>query len=591
MARYTKASIQSLRDHTDIVEIIGHYVPLKRAGAAYKGCCPFHDEKTPSFTVNKASGHYHCFGCNAHGDSISFLMQHERMTFHQSVEYIAERMGVQLVQEESQSIEEIEEEKKKNKLKLCNEAAMLFFHENLRKSSEAQVARDYLAKRAISDEFISAFGLGYMASSQEGQLINHLLKKGCTRQEMGDAGLLAKGSGREFFIDRIVFPILDARGFVVGFSGRKIKESTFGGKYINTPETLLFKKNRTLFGLYYSKKKIAKERACILVEGQVDALQLIHAGFQMTVATLGTAFSQSHVDMLKGLGVEQVFLAFDQDVAGLASAKKAGQLLQTSGIDVKVVLYEEAKDPDELLAKGGSLLFFDKLMAASGFLEFLVAEAKKTFDFSSPTEKQKAVEEIRLQVFGWNNSILIHESIHKLSQLTSIPEALLKEGMVSLVPMRVAKEVPLQQKKMAYDQLEGELLRWLFFSLETHPEISVLVKKHFSACELQTPLFQRLLDVFLHLVESKRPLLVGTLLDFFDTEELGEYIKLFSEPLLRLDKASIAVKELLNKIKERNWRLQREKIREAMQQAAGDEQQQLCLAKELALLTKKPSVV
>lgn len=590
MARYTKASIQALREQADIVDIISKYVPLKKAGAYYKGCCPFHDEKTPSFTVHKGTHSYHCFGCGAHGDVISFLMQHEKLDFQQALHFLAERTGVGLVLAEEQSQAEIEEDKKKARLRACNEEAMLFFHALLLHSPLAEEGRRYLQGRKIVSDFVSLFTVGYAPPSREGILIQHLTNKGYKSREMEEAGLVSHG--REFFSERIMFPILDARGFVIGFSGRKWKEETPGGKYINTPETLLFKKSRVFFGISYSKRRMAKERLAILVEGQIDALQLIYAGFQMTVATLGTAFGEGHVDSLRAIGVEQVYLAFDQDLAGLKSAKKAGQLLMKKGIDVKVVTFHGVKDPDELLQKGGPSLFYDEMLQAKNFIEFLVLLAKKGSDFSNPADKQREVEEIKSLIYEWNNPILIHESIAQLSRLTGVPEALLKEEVHSILASPKPATQQVIEKKKSDDALEAELMKWLFFSLEHSQEVARLAREKFLSTELLSPLFQRLYVAFLDMLENKKPLLLISLLEQFDTDELSSCKELFSENTIRLERAKQAVVELMNKLKERNWRRKRDAIRnEMVRLSTFDEEKSIAYSKELAALGLRPPVV
>jgi DNA primase len=588
MVRYTKESVQALREKTDIVDIIGRHVTLKRSGASFKGLCPFHEEKTPSFHVHKSSGHYHCFGCAAHGDSISFLMEYERLDFQQAVEFLAERTGVPLVLQEMMTDSQKVEDHLKNQMRACNEEAMHFFHEHLLTDPHASQAREYLIKRRIGEGFVRSFAVGY--TPPNGQLMAHLQKKGFTVKEMMEAGLVSKSTGREFFSERILFPILDTRGQVIGFSGRKFLETTYGGKYINTPETLLFKKSRVFFGLSYSKRRMAKDSVAILVEGQIDALQLINEGFQMTVATLGTAFGESHVDILRAIGVEQVYLAFDQDEAGRQSAMKAGQLLLKKGIDVRIVLLSGAKDPDELLQKQGAYAFFECLQGSIGFIDFLVEEAKKASDFSSPAGKQKQVDSIRERIFEWDNPIVIHESIKVLSRLTGIPEEFLKEDRL---PIQKAETVSSQKEvKKTEDYLEAELIRHLFFSLEKRPEIETLVRNNFIKEELAIPLYQHLFEAFFSLLDKKQPLLLSNLIELFDTEEIEACQSLLSENKVRPEKAAQALVELLNKIKERNWRQLREKKRREVEAAHPiSEEKAISLAKELMLLGSKPPLL
>ena len=338
MAIFNKESLESLRQRVNLVEVLSSYVELKRNGASYKGLCPFHDEKTPSFIVQGGDTYYHCFGCGAHGDAIQFLMTHQKMSFGEAVESLAQRFHVHL-----ELVEDRQEKKGVNKalLKEALNDACQFFHFSLLHTSEGHDALQYLYGRGIDLEFIDNFQVG-LAPKMQGSLRKVMQAKNIRDEILVEAGLLTstkEGQWRDFFSDRIMFPIHSHSGEVIGFSGRKYKEETFGGKYVNTPETALFKKSRVLFGLNYSRKRIAKERKAIIVEGQIDALRLIQTGFNVTVAGQGTAFGEGHVKELMILGVNQVFLALDADKAGQEATAKIGHLFQKEGIDVKVVNY------------------------------------------------------------------------------------------------------------------------------------------------------------------------------------------------------------------------------------------------------------
>lgn len=322
MAIYSKESLERLRQKIDLGEVISSYVSMQRSGASYKALCPFHEEKTPSFLIHKGDSHYHCFGCGAHGDAISFLMEYAKMTFVEALESLAERFQV--------SLEKVEEEEKgpdKKKLKQVLERASVFYRFFLLHSDEGKIALQYLYKRDIDLAFIERFEIGY--APKQGDMLYKLLKaEGFPDEDLQLAGLYLPSRRKDFFTERITFPIRDRMGAVIGFSARKFKEETFGGKYINTSETPLFKKSQVLFGFCYSRHRMAKERKAIVVEGQIDALRLIFEGFDFTVAGQGTAFGDGHVKELLGLGVQQVYLAFDGDRAGKEAAVKVGDLFQ-----------------------------------------------------------------------------------------------------------------------------------------------------------------------------------------------------------------------------------------------------------------------
>jgi len=572
MARYSKESIERLRDALDIIDLIGRYVTLKRSGASYKGLCPFHEEKTPSFVVNPVTRRFHCFGCGAHGDPLHFIMHHENIDFKHAVEFLAERYGIQLdmVAGEEKGVP-------KKRLKDLLEEAKSFFHAMLLYAEEAQEAREYLAKRGFSLSFVQSFGVGYAC----GQLKRYLISLGYNEVEIREAGLL-HSSGRDFFSERITFPILDSMGSTIGFSARKWKEETFGGKYINTQETALFKKSKILFGLFYSKKKMMQSRTACLVEGQLDALRLIEAGFDYTVATLGTAFGQSHVDQLKGIGVEEVYLAFDQDDAGRESSEKAGELLMGRGLMVRVVEFANYKDPDELLLQQGRSAFFYALSHAKEYVPFLVDSERQKRDWKVPQNKDRAIRKIANRIRQWPSPVLVHESLKQLAELTEVPEKFLQVGE-KVAPAAFVRPVslPTVPSEMVG---ELELIRWLVFVGNEKQEIFQYCKENLTPEELAYAAPKKL---YAHILESYTK---GEIVDSMnilsecDTEEVEElYQKIMSRPQDE-KKAMQIVQELVQKIKQHHWLKKREAILKAMEDPERTEDERLELARKYSLL-------
>src|ERR1700733_5486077 len=359
MARFTNESLQQLKTRINLEEVLSQHVQLKRSGSGFKALCPFHDEKSPSFVVNKGDTNYHCFGCGAHGDAIAFLMQHLKLGFSDAVQQLAERFHVTLEVAEGKSDEK---GPSRPRVKDALDAACRYYQALLLYTEEGHQALSYLFKRGISLDFIYAFRVG-CASKQSGLLRSYLHSLGFGDEELVDAGLLTDRK-REFFYDRITFPILDPAGAVIGFSARKYKETTTGGKYINSRETAVFKKSKVLFGLHHSRRKIIKQKQAIIVEGGLDALQMIYNGFDTTVAALGTTFGEAHVHELVHLGVTRVFLLFDGDDAGQAAAVKVGHLFQKQSVEVHVATLGSGSDPDSLLAKEGPIAISKALVHA-----------------------------------------------------------------------------------------------------------------------------------------------------------------------------------------------------------------------------------
>ena len=464
MPHFTKDSLETLRQRIDLVDVLSSHIDLKRAGAAYKGLCPFHDEKTPSFMIQKGDTHYHCFGCGAHGDAIQFLMAHLKMNFSDAVESLAERFHVHL-----EYLEDVETNKGPNKtfLKEALEQACRFYHFYLLHTKEGHEVLHYLYKRGIDLDFINQFQVG-LAPKIPGYFRKIMHAKFIKDETMALAGLIAEskdGRWRDFFAERITFPIRDASGAVIGFSARKYREETFGGKYINTSETPLFKKSRVLFGLNYSRRRMAKEGKAIIVEGQIDALRLIQEGFDFTVAGQGTAFGEGHAKELLTLGVSRIYLALDGDSAGQEAAFKIGHLFQCSGVDVRVIELPQGSDPDAFLREKGPDAFSKLLEQPIDYIEFLVKYFSKDYDLRSPTAKNQLVEIIAKQIRHWEQPILVQESLRKLAHLLQVSESslLLEQNHTPNLYIKKGANIGLQ----AIDPdriLELDLLRWLLLT-------------------------------------------------------------------------------------------------------------------------------
>ncbi|NBW99934.1 toprim domain-containing protein, partial [bacterium] len=330
-------------------------------------------------------------------------MQLQGLTFREAVDMLAERFHIPL-----QEDEKIEKGISSLQLQDALSFASQFYHFYLQRTEEGRVALNYLTKRGLSLEFIRRFQIGY-APEGGALFLKAMHEKKFSVEIMIAAGLLNKDGDRPFFRERITFPVHNARGSVIAFSARKIKEETFGGKYINTSETQLFKKSRHLFGLNYSRKRIVKEQRAMLVEGQIDCLRLIEAGFDYAVAALGTAFGEGHVDTLKNLGVRSVTIAFDADKAGIEATLKTGALFQKVGIEVEVLLLPEGMDPDSFLQEKGKEEF--EKLPTKDYLTFCLLKTK--LDLKSPAGKAQFVRDLSLEIKTWNDPVMVHESLQK----------------------------------------------------------------------------------------------------------------------------------------------------------------------------------
>lgn len=588
---FTKESLDTLRRRIDLVDVLSAHVEFKRSGAAFKALCPFHDEKTPSFIIQKGDTHYHCFGCGAHGDAIQFLMNFLKMTFLEAVETLAQKFQVPLEQAE-------EGDKKETNKKALKEAlleACRFYQFMLLHSPEGHHALQYLNNRQIDLEFITKFQIGY-APAIPGMLRQALHTKFIKDDFMLEAGLLTSSSEngklRDFFSDRITVPIFDASGAVIGFSARKFKEQTFGGKYINTPETPLFKKSRILFGLNYCRRRIAKEQRAIVVEGQLDALKLIDAGLNLTVAGQGTAFGEGHVRELVALGVTKVFLALDPDEAGQNATHKIGHLFQKEGVEVFIVKMPSGYDPDLFLRQNGVEQFVKLLEKSEDYVTFLVTYHSKSLNIESPAGKNQLVQMLATQIRSWPHSVLVHESLRKLAFLTKIPEEMIGVGQDHLPNIFIKKSANVGIQTIDPDIIvEADFLRWLLLMGRSMPAFFELAKSNVDPMYLQNALCRRIYQILLNNHANNLPNdLISISIDIDDAEG-QRLLSSILEKKVNKDKASELFIESMQRLLDRNWMTERESIRKKIQSGQCSEEEVAVLIKQFdELKTKKPQL-
>ncbi len=376
MAIIPQETVQEILDATDIVELIQGYFPLKRAGTNFLAICPFHNEKTPSFNVNPQRQIFHCFGCQAGGDAIKFTMLYDNLSFPEAAKKLADRAGV-AVREEALDPKEEARQRSKGDLLRLQKAAADWFHRLLFKSPAAQPARDYLRSRGIGMETSRRWKFGYAPAEQrlfmdwargEGFRVPQLVEGGLAKWR--DENRPVQGA-YGFFRHRLMFPVNNDFGEPIAFSGRVLSPDQKGGKYVNSPETPVFQKSRTFFGLDKSKRAILREKRAIVCEGQLDLIAAYEAGIENVVAPLGTAFTPDHARILKR-HTEEVVLCFDSDSAGLNAASKAFRVLAPSGVLVRLALLPAGEDPDSLIRKQGVEALREVLEGAPEFFDFQI---------------------------------------------------------------------------------------------------------------------------------------------------------------------------------------------------------------------------
>ena len=411
-----KDAAQRVKDAAQIIDIIGECVTLKRAGANLKGLCPFHAEKTPSFTVNPARQSFHCFGCGEGGDAFTFMMKYYNLTFPEALKQLAQRYQVTLPERQFSSEDQGKAEKRQ-KLFDANERATSMYHDYLLHHAGGAQAREYLKKREITEEMIDKFKLGYAPAGWD-FLSKKVPKSSITMAEAEEAGLLVKkdrGGFYDRFRDRVLFPILELTGRVVGFGGRILGEGE--PKYLNTPETLIFDKSRILFGLFQHRDTIRKTRQAVVVEGNFDLLALASYGVDNVVAPLGTALTQPQIRLLKGYA-DEVILLFDGDEAGIKAAMRSVPLFLAEQVAARVALLPAMHDPDTYIRAHGKEGLEKYLVSALPTLEFAFEHLKDKHGMSM-TGKGKILEELEplIQASGsspFQQSVLISEFSNKL---------------------------------------------------------------------------------------------------------------------------------------------------------------------------------
>lgn len=391
--RYDENLTEEIRERNDIVDVISSYVSLKKRGADYFGLCPFHNEKTPSFSVSRNKQMFYCFGCHKGGNVYTFLMEYNRMSFLEAMEELAGRVGIEIPEQEM-SEEERRAQDVRIRLKEMNRQAAVYFH-YLLKNGRGAHALEYLKNRGLTDETINQFGLGY-ADIRRDDLYQYLKKKGFTDEEMKDSSLVTidtvKGSYDRFF-NRVMFPIMDANRRVIGFGGRVMGDGE--PKYLNSRETLLFDKGRNLYGLQYAKQ--TRERALILCEGYMDVISLHQAGFTNAVAPLGTAFTTGQAMLLKRY-TKEVILSFDSDGAGVNAALRALPMLREAGLSARVLSMKPYKDPDELIKECGPEEYRKRIDQARAGRMFEMEVLESQYDQKDPEGRTRFLRAVARKI-------------------------------------------------------------------------------------------------------------------------------------------------------------------------------------------------
>ncbi|MBF8280593.1 MAG: dnaG [Candidatus Magasanikbacteria bacterium] len=423
------ADLQEIKDRLDIVSVLGEYLQLKASGANWKGLCPFHHEKSPSFMVHREKQIWHCFGCHEGGDIFTFVMKMEGLEFVEALKLLADRAGVEI-----SAAADVDRSERNRLLEVLKSAAQ-FFQKIFHDSPRAQAAREYLDHRGLKNTTIAEFGIGWSAEDWNA-LTDFLLKRGVPAVDIAKAGLAVKkddGGIYDRFRGRIMFPIHDVHGNVVGFTGRVLVETAVsGGKYVNTPQTILFDKGRLLYNLHRAKQFIKDAGFAIIMEGQMDVVSAWQAGIKNVIASSGTALTPDQVNLLKRY-TNKIAISFDADVAGQAAAKRGLNIARDAGLDIRVIKIpaDAGKDPDDCIKKDPEI-FKRAVEEAAPIMAFIIERALNGKNLADPKQKVIAAREVLTEIAALPSAIERETWLRTLGQRIAVSEDALREEMRKL---------------------------------------------------------------------------------------------------------------------------------------------------------------
>lgn len=494
-----------IKSKIDLVDLISEYIQLKPAGANFKAVCPFHHEKTPSFMVSRPKQIWHCFGCNLGGDLFGFIMKMEGLEFPEALRLLAEKAGVKLPAYSSELSSSV-----RNRLLDVVKLAAKFYHKILLDSPKAQAARDYLAKRGVAPETIEEFQIGFIPDEWD-ILTKFLLKKGFGINDLMAAGLTIKkegGGNYDRFRGRIMFPLSDVHGNVVGFTGRLLDESKAeaGGKYVNTPQSPIYDKSKIIFALDKAKQEIKRQDKVIVVEGQMDVIACHQAGQTNTVASSGTALTIEQAKLLKRF-TNNLYLAFDADSAGQMAAERGVGVALEEGMQVKVILLpaEAGKDPDECLKKNPEL-WFKAIEQAESIMDYFFQKTLANKDLKKPADRSEAAKILLTQISKIPDVIEQDFWLKKLAGILNIEVSLLRERTKSL-PKRAFGPTPSEPSAESFlpsrDRTERAAERLLSIILHQSEILKITTDR--LKPEALPPPYQNLFRDFLLFTNQKTP--------------------------------------------------------------------------------------
>lgn len=558
--------VEEVRNSCDIVEIISEYVDLKKTGKNFVGKCPFHNEKTPSFTVAPEKQMFYCFGCKTGGNVYTFIMKKENLSFPEAIEFLANKAGIVLPQPDDSAAISQKGRIKNIILEILKDAANYFYY-NLIKTESGRHAFEYLIKRGLSKEIIRKFGLGYSLPEWDSTK-KFLESKGYDEKSIESAGIIIKGKYNNYydrFRGRIMFPITDVMGRVIGFGGRTIADSDSQPKYLNTPDTVVYNKRKNLYGLSIAKRESSK-KGIIIVEGYMDVIALHQAGFTNAVASLGTSLTIEQAKLIKRY-TDEVYLAYDSDEAGKAASIRGMDILNDIGLIVKVIMFPEGLDPDDYIRQKGREEFHNKINEALPLMDYKLMTLKEGYDMSSPLDKREYISKIAPHLLKIKSFVERDAYIRKISETLGIREEALRID-INRYSKKNQYGNTIEHKKVlkthnnknnakfkimpAHIKAEWDLINLLI----NEDQVYELIKNNFSLSDFIDDINREIAKIIYSLKNSQTDISPAEIVDKLGREE---YVKRFSHIVARdviYEDAEKTVLDCIAKIK--GYKLQQE---------------------------------
>ena len=554
MAFYSDELIEEVRSRNDIVDVVGGYVRLQKKGNTYFGLCPFHNEKTGSFSVSPHKQMYYCFGCGAGGNVFTFLMQYENFTFGEAMQTLADKVGVELPKQEMSAAQKKEADKRALLLEINKEAAKYFY--SLLRHPRGQKAYDYFKKRELSDETMQKFGLGY-SDQYSDDLYRYLKGKGYQDEILKETGLITYDEvrgGHDKFWNRAMFPIMDVHNHVIGFGGRVMGDGE--PKYLNSPETKVFDKSRNLYGLNIARS--TRKDQLLLCEGYMDVIALHQAGFDNAVASLGTALTSGHANLLKRY-TKEVYITYDSDGAGVKAALRAIPILKEVGIVTKIINMQPYKDPDEFIKAMGAEEYQKRIDNAENSFMFEIRIMQKDYDMKDPESKTAFYNEIAKKLLGFSEELERNNYIEAVAgkynisfdDLRKLVNNLAMKGGVVNKPTQLKSGIHENKKKEdGKKQSQKLLLTWLI----EDTRLFRIVSSHITADDFTEDLYHKVATTLFEQFKNEGTVNPAKIISMFeDEEEQKEVAGLFNARIHEVETQSEmekALKETIIRVKQ-----------------------------------------